>query len=180
MNTFSNIAFIGGIHGVGKSTICQHLCHELNMEYLSASELLKWEEISSDVKNKRVKDIPTAQNRLISGLNNIIKENKNYLLDGHYCLLDDKNEIVNVPLETYKKINPFSLNIILGNIAEVKQRLESRDNKLYEYDLLKQLQNKELAHARYLSKALGITLNIGTHKDSADLLNSLRNTLAFK
>jgi adenylate kinase len=54
---FKNIFFIGGIHGVGKSTICQQVCREMNIEYLSASELLKWGEINDDVKNKNVEDI---------------------------------------------------------------------------------------------------------------------------
>jgi len=52
---FDNIVFVGGIHGVGKSTICQHICRELNMEYLSASELSKWEEINDDAKIKKSK-----------------------------------------------------------------------------------------------------------------------------
>jgi adenylate kinase len=49
-----NIAFIGGIHGVGKSTICQQICDKLNLVYLSASELIKWSDINEDVKNKKV------------------------------------------------------------------------------------------------------------------------------
>jgi len=32
-----NITFIGGIHGVGKSTICRQICDEIKLEYLSAS-----------------------------------------------------------------------------------------------------------------------------------------------
>lgn len=52
---FDNIVFIGGIYGVVKSTICQHICRELNMEYLSASELLKWEDINDDAKTKKSK-----------------------------------------------------------------------------------------------------------------------------
>src|SRR5690606_39125373 len=114
------IAFIGGIHGVGKSTICRNICSELNFEYLSASELLKWKEINEDAKNKKVKDIPETQNRLIIGLTNAVQSGKYYLLDGHYCLLNSKDEIVNVPLDTFRQMNPISLHIILGDIPEVK------------------------------------------------------------
>ena len=42
-----------GIHGVGKCTICQQICSELNLEYLSASELLKWKAVIEDAKNKK-------------------------------------------------------------------------------------------------------------------------------
>ena len=174
---FNNIAFIGGIHGVGKSTVCQHICRELGLEYLSASELLKWEEINEDVKNKKVVDIPDTQNRLVIGLTNTSQSGKYYLLDGHYCLLNSNNEIENVPLETFKQINPFSLNIILGNVSEVKRRLELRDKKPYEYELLERLQTEELTYAKLLSKTLGITLNIGTQSDYTELLFLLHKNL---
>src|SRR5690606_18775242 len=101
-----NIIFIGGIHGVGKSTICQHICRELNMVYLSASELLKWEEINDDANNKKVKDIPFTQNRLITGLFNTIQKRHFYLLDGHYCLLNGKAEVEKISIDIFMQINP--------------------------------------------------------------------------
>jgi adenylate kinase len=177
---FHEIAFIGGIHGVGKSTICRHICSEMSLEYLSASELLKWKDINEDSKNKKVKDIPDTQNRLILGLTNTVQKGKKYLLDGHYCLLNSSNEVVNVPMEIFEKINPFSLNLILGDIAEIKKRLETRDNKPYDYALLERLQNEEQTYAKHLSKKLGITLNLGTQNDYSELLLLLRNTLKTK
>lgn len=177
---FHKIAFIGGIHGVGKSTICRHICSEMSLEYLSASELLKWRDINEDAKNKKVNDIPDTQNRLITGLDNVIQKGKNYLLDGHYCLLNSNNEVVRIPFETFEKINPFSLNLILGDISEIKKRLEKRDNKPYDHSLLEQLQSEELTYAKQLSKNLGITLNIGTQNDYSELLHLLRNTLKTK
>ncbi|MBC7555471.1 MAG: AAA family ATPase [Chryseobacterium sp.] len=170
----SNIAFIGGIHGVGKSTICRQICNEIKLEYLSASELIKWNDINSDFKNKKVDNISATQERLFIGLKNIIHNNKYYLLDGHYCLLNSANEIVNVPLETFKLINPFSLNIVAGEIIEIKNRLEKRDNRLYDQELLKRMQESELNYARYLSNTLGVTLNIGTQDDFSELLTSVR------
>lgn len=178
--TDNRIAFIGGIHGVGKSTICRHISSELNLEYLSASELLKWKDINEDAKNKKVKDIPDTQNRLILGLTNTVQKGKNYLLDGHYCLLNSDNEVVNVPLETFEEINPFSLNLILGDISEIKKRLETRDNKPYDYALLERLQSEEITYAKYLSKTLGITLNVGTQNDYSELLFLLSKALETK
>lgn len=37
----SNIIFIAGIHGVGKSTLCKKLSSRYNIEHYSASELIK-------------------------------------------------------------------------------------------------------------------------------------------
>lgn len=170
----NNIAFIGGIHGVGKSTICRKICDELKLEYLSASDLIKWNDMNEDIQNKKVWDISSTQDRLIIGLENRIQKNKSYLLDGHYCLLNRENKIVNIPLDTFKLINPFSLNILLGDIIEIKQRLEKRDDRQYDQDLLAQMQESELDYAKYLSKALGIVLNIGDQNDYSNLLSSIR------
>lgn len=171
-----NIAFIGGIHGVGKSTICRHICDEVKLEYLSASELIKWKDINEDVQNKKVKNIPATQGRLILGLTNSVQKDKSYILDGHYCLLNCKNEIVNIPLDTFKLINPVSLNIVLGDVVEIKNRLEKRDNQPYDQELLTRMQESELDYARYMSKTLGVTLNIGTQRDFSELLTSLHKT----
>jgi adenylate kinase len=69
-----NIIFIGGIHGVGKGTLCRKVCNDLNLRHLIASEVLKWEEIS-EKKNKLVKDFTLTQNRLITSLQQIVIEN---------------------------------------------------------------------------------------------------------
>ena len=174
----NKIAFIGGIHGVGKSTICRKICEKIELEYLSASNLLKWNDINNDAQNKKVKNIPATQDRLIIGLANTIKKNKSYLLDGHYCLLNSANEIVKIPLDTFKKINPISLNLILGNISEIKNRLEKRDSIQYDEELLNRMQKNELKYAKYLSKAMGVTLNIGTQNEFAALLTSLHKTFS--
>lgn len=178
--TENRIVFIGGIHGVGKSTICRHICSELNLEYLSASELIKWANLNEDTKNKKVRDILETQNRLILGLTNTIQRRKNYLLDGHYCLLNSDNEIVKVPLATFEEINPISINLILGDISEIKNRLEFRDNRHYDFTLLERFQDEEMTYAKYLSKTLGKTLNIGTKNDYYDLLFLLHKTLSEK
>lgn len=168
-----NITFIGGIHGVGKSTICRQICDEIKLEYLSASDLLKWKDINEDAQNKKVKNIPETQDRLILGLTNNIQKHKSYILDGHYCLLNSEDKIVNIPLDTFKLINPISFNIILGDIGEIKSRIEKRDNRPYDQDLLSRMQESELNYARQLSKTLGVTLILGTQNDFSELLTSL-------
>lgn len=180
MTTFNNIIFIGGIHGVGKSSICREICNKFNIQHLSASELIKWNELNEDPKNKKVIDIPDTQTRLIIGLQIAVKENKYYLLDGHYCLLNTESEIIRVPLETFKQINPKKLILILDNVSEIKKRLETRDNRLYDIGLLTSLQNEELAYAKELSQALRVDLLIGTKHDYSGILYSIRKKLTYK
>lgn len=177
---FNNIAFIGGIHGVGKSTVCRQICVALNLEHLSASDLLKWKEINEDTRNKKVSSIPATQDRLLTGLTNAVQKDKNYLLDGHYCLLNRDNDVVEIPVDTFKGINPISLNIIVGDIAEIKNRLEKRDQRPYDFDLLKKMQDSEVDYAKRLSKTLEVTLNVGSQNDFKEIVTSLHKVFPNK
>ena len=171
--TDKRIAFIGGIHGVGKSTICKQICRDLNMEYLSASELIKWKDINDEAKNKKVKDIHYTQNRLMAALEDTIEKGHYYLLDGHFCLLNEKAEVEKISMEIFKKINPKAFGLILGDITEIKSRLALRDNKNYDFGLLEQLQSSELDYAKEISLVLKIPLYIEKNNVAMNLSNHL-------
>jgi adenylate kinase len=171
----SNISFIGGIHGVGKSTICKDLCGKLGVEYLSASQVLKWADINEDSKNKKVEDILLTQDRLINGLQNTVKENNHYLLDGHYCLFDKEGKVTRVPFETFKAINPVSLHLIIGDVATIKSRIEERDKRNYEYKLLKDMQEQEIDYAKELAEKLNIKLSVGQENNYSEIFVALKN-----
>lgn len=170
---FKNIAFIGGIHGAGKSTICNNLCESFKINYLSASKVIKWAELNDDLKNKKVTDIPLTQNLLIEGLKKSVLGKEYYLLDGHYCLLNKDSKITKIPFETFEAINPFLLLLITDDINEIKSRLELRDKKTYEYSLLEDMQNSELAYAKELSYKLGVELSIGSRSNFAEITKSI-------
>jgi adenylate kinase len=170
---FYNILFIGGIHGVGKSTICKEICQVTGYNYLSASELIKWKQINSDEKNKKVTDIPSTQDRLINGLNEVVLNTKKYLLDGHYCLIDSQSNIVNVPFETFKIINPLGLLVVTDDISEIKKRLESRDNKRYDALLLEKMQEQEINYANEIAIKLDLSLTVIENHRYKDYIKSL-------
>ena len=170
---FTNISFIGGIHGVGKSTICYDLCDRLAIEYLSASAVLKWTDLNADAKNKKVEDISLTQDRLIAGLINAVRKESHYLLDGHYCLFDKDGKVTRVPFETFEAINPRSLHLIIGHIDEIKSRIEARDKRSYDYEMLKEMQEQEIAYAKELSERLKVKLSIGQESNYSEIYDDL-------
>ena len=151
----NNLIFIGGIHGVGKGSICQKICNESNYIHLVASDLLKWGEIS-DVNNKDVKDIEYTQDLLIKGLKNTIERNKHYLLDGHFCLFNTKGEVERIPKETFVKINPKLIVIVTIPVNKIQERLNKRDGKIYNLDLLNKMQIMEVDYAQLIASTLNI------------------------
>jgi adenylate kinase len=166
---FNNIVFVGGIHGVGKSTICKKICSDLGINYLSASEVLKWKQIKPDHQDKKVSDIPYTQDRLIMGLADIVKSDEFYLLDGHFCLLDQNGAVYNVPEETFQAINPLSLNVILGDAEEIKMRLEERDYLPYSISLLQEMQDNEVKYSKSLSDFLNRPLFFGSPTEYTEI-----------
>jgi len=150
-----NIIFIGGIHGVGKGTLCEKICNELIISHLSASEVLKWEEIS-EKENKLVKDFTLTQNRLITNLQQIVNENERYVLDGHYCLLNKDNVPEKIDFATFRTLNPFAFITVIDDVQEIKRRLENRDNREYNFDLLLKFQELEVEYSKELAEQLNI------------------------
>lgn len=149
----NNIIFIGGIHGVGKGTLCKKICADLGLQHLSASEVLKWDEIS-EKKNKIVADFSLSQNRLIRNLQQHIDVKCKYILDGHYSLLNSSRTPERIEFKTFELLNPFALSIVVDDVQEIKYRLEQRDKREYDYELLSKFQQIELQYSIDLARKL--------------------------
>ncbi len=151
------IVFVGGIHGVGKGTICKALAEEFDFLHLSASQVLKWNEIN-DAKNKKVKNFATTQERLITNLNLIIEPNKKYLLDGHFTLLNSDGQPEKIDESTFDGIQPKSIILLTCEPEIIYKRLKQRDNSIYKLNILEKMQKMEIERANYISERLNIPL----------------------
>lgn len=170
-----NIIFIGGVHGSGKGTICKSIKGKTEFIHLTASEVLKWEELNSQ-EEKKVANINQMQDRLVYNLNKVVKFNKKYLLDGHYSLLNKDGAPEKIPLQTFKDIDPIKLILVTAEPKVIKERLESRDSKYYDIKLIEDFQNLEFKYANQLSQILeSPILIINSEKFKTDnLLNFLQ------
>ncbi len=149
-NKNRNIIFIGGIHGVGKGTICKKISVSKKITHLSASDVLKWDEISKK-ENKLVNNLDTTQIRLIKGLDALIQNTDTYLLDGHYCLLNSKNKPEKISEKTFEIIDPKVMTIVIEDTEIIYERLKQRDGTLYSLSLLNEMQEIEIEYAKFLS-----------------------------
>lgn len=166
------IVFMGGIHGVGKNYLLNNIVDKISLEVLTASEVLKWNEHSNFPKEKLVKSINDTQDRLIINLNSIVKDDKNYLLIGHFCLLNRHKQIERVPFTTFIKLAPKSLYVKIANPIKIFDRLQIRDNQLWSMELIEKMQLEEIQYAKELSKYLSCPLHI-IDDDQYDLILNL-------
>ncbi len=164
-----NIIFIGGIHGVGKGTICKKISFSKKITHLSASKVLKWNEISIE-ENKLVNSLDTTQSRLIKGLDALIQNADTYLLDGHYCLLNSKSKPERISEKTFEIIDPKVMAIVIEDAEIIYERLKRRDGTKYSLSLLDEMQKMEIDYAKHLSSKFSIPY-IEIHNSNYGTLN---------
>jgi adenylate kinase len=171
---YQNIIFIGGIHGVGKGTACAKIQQSLFVEHLSASDILKWSEVSPDRSNKLVKDISDTQDRLIKGLQKTVDPNKKYILDGHFCLFDSNGKVNPVPLDTFLEISPILVSVITCDPVIIAKRLKDRDGRKYNISTIVEMQNTEIEHAQLIADRLKVSF-IELSNDISILTNKIKS-----
>lgn len=155
---YNNIVFIGGVHGVGKGTICQAIKEKLDFIHLSASDVLKWENFADEKRDKKVENISVTQQQLIENLKKIVIPQKRYLLDGHFCLFKKDNSIERIALEIFQEIDPLAVILIKEKPNTICDRLQKRDGKIYSISQIETMQIEEIESAKELSACLGIQL----------------------
>jgi adenylate kinase len=150
------IVFVGGIHGVGKTQFCRTLIKHLHFDHVTASELIRKYKKLPISEQKQVVDVEENQDILIQSLNIYESSSKTLLLDGHFCLLGPKFEIQKIPIITFERISPKAVIVFIEEAEVIKKRLMDRDNVPYNLDLIKEFQVREIEHAKYVCKLLGL------------------------
>ncbi len=151
------IVFVAGIHGVGKTYLCQRLEESMDIGHFSASQLIsefKSEKLSGT--DKSVKDISNNQDLLLKAIEKYIPPTRPTLLDGHCCLLNSDNEIERIPIETFIGIEPCSVIVLYDEISSVVEKISGRDGVSYDAKLLSCFQNEEIKYAREIAEHLRV------------------------
>ncbi len=156
--------FLGGIHGVGKTTLCEKIFIPEGYHCITASSLIKESGVILD-QNKQVRDISDNQIILI---NRLILEKQKYkrlLVDGHYCLINKQDQIVPIDIEVFRNIKPSVFILLKDCASKVVNRLKERDDKKWNQLFLDQFQEIEEQHAKYIAHELSIPLQILSNED---------------
>lgn len=145
--------FIGGVHGVGKSTLIKAIKGKLlDYEHLICSEVIKYTQSKLNVKK-----IDRNQDVLVSGIENIAPSAKTLLIDGHFALLQRQKPTL-VPLSTFNKLKVDAILLLQGAIRTVLDRLPLEMRQLFDESILSELQELEVKHAHFVSRELNIPM----------------------
>lgn len=134
------IIFISGVHGSGKGTLAKELNVNLGLKTYSASSLIK--ENSDYIENsKQVDDPERNQNALLKGLKSI--DEKKIVVDGHFCLFDLNNEVINISFDVFDAINPIFIVNVYCPVDEIYDRILKRDGVKINKKQMDRLQKNE-------------------------------------
>lgn len=151
------IIFVAGIHGVGKTYLCQRLKESMGVDHFSAGQLIsefKSEKLSS--ADKSVKNINNNQELLLKAIEKYIQPTRPTLLDGHCCLLNSDHGVERIPIETFIGIEPCSVIVLYDEISSVVEKISGRDGVSYDIKLLSCFQDEEIKYAREIAERLRV------------------------
>jgi adenylate kinase len=154
------IIFVSGIHGVGKTTLItklvSHFGNSISDE--SASSIITREK-NKNWSQKKVEDIDINQAALERGIKKILaSSNKPLLLDGHFCLLNKRNDIEKIDTQIFKFLSPQLIILLIDEPQNIKERINNRDSSSWDLDLITQFQQEEKQYAQKVSKLVNSEL----------------------
>lgn len=171
------MVFVAGVHGVGKTYICQQL--KQDMVVYSASELIEQYGKIRYNGYKKVYGIGANQNHLVNAVRQKEKNGKEFILDGHFCLFNASGDVEKVPYMVFEKLNMEGI-VLFWNREEVIQRnVQKREGNL---DVLKshqisELQELEIKYAKDVAQELNIPLVVINTSDE-DAVTKCRQFIA--
>lgn len=152
--------FIGGIHGVGKSFFCDEVKSELSIYTYSASKLIAERKKAYFSSDKLITDIDDNQLHLLSAIDELNSLGKQYLLDGHFCLLNAEGLVTRIPERTFYTLHPDAIILLTEKPEVIAERRKQRDGLNCNLDEIREFQDEEVAYATEVANILGITLMV--------------------
>jgi adenylate kinase len=152
--------FMGGAHGVGKSTLASMLADRSGADHVSAGTLIRHASASARPEgDKTVGDVDGNQEILLSALSLWPRREQGLILDGHFCLLGLGDTISPIPLAVFERMTPRGFILVEAAPETVVQRLNARDGKRYDPCLVAELIRRERDHAELMSDRLKVPMH---------------------
>ena len=155
----------------------------MDLKHYSASQLIiNFKDEKSHGANKSVKNIVGNQDALLNAIEKYIKPEVLTVIDGHFCLLNSKHEVEQIPIETFIGIAPIAIIVLCDTIENISQKISGRDGIVYDYDFLTYFQDKEIKYSKYIAENLrvpyltfNVSEDIGDISDFIDMLQIVKD-----
>ncbi len=173
--------FIAGVHGVGKSSMCEEFSKKYGAVHKTASQLIRLAEkdaISKDTK--AVKNIARNQELLVNAVSQIRKSGDHLLLDGHFVLQNAEKQLTALPTKVFSELLIDAVIALHDEPKLIKTRINGRDGTSTTTKEITEFQSLELIRAEEVSKELGIPFVKVKSFNQNDFEITLNDLLASK
>ena len=160
--------FVSGIHGVGKTFFCNMTKEKLNIQSYSASQLIAAKRKKYFSENKLVSDIDDNQDLLLKAVEELRRTSEEFILDGHFCLLNKDGDITRIPLDTFVLLKPDAIILLTENPEIIAERRQQRDNVQQSVSEIKAFQEAEKLYAEEIAEQFNIPLVISQGEEDLD------------
>ncbi|MCM1099790.1 MAG: ATP-binding protein [Clostridium sp.] len=152
--------FLSGIHGVGKTFFCNLVKEELGIKSYSASQLIAEKRNKGFRADKFVSDIDDNQLLLIEAIDELRQSQEEFILDGHFCLLDACGKVTRIPYNTFELLKPDAIILLTEKPDIIAERRFQRDNIIQDICEIREFQETETQYAQEVSQNFGVPLQI--------------------
>ena len=154
--------FLGGVHGVGKSSMCSELAQRFGLNVFGASAIIRAERQAPSTDSRTaVHDVRGNQELLIQGVRRRVAETVGqFVLDGHLALRTHDGAIECIDLKVFEALAVDYIICIRDDPQAIAKRLLVRDGVIHKVDDISALQFGELDHAGYVARKLQIQLDV--------------------
>lgn len=151
------IIFIAGVHGVGKSSMCEEFSQRFGVMHKSASQLIREANAEAvTAGSKVVKNIQGNQELLIQAISKIRESGITLLLDGHFSLINLDNIPTALPTNVFSDLGIDAVTVIHDDAISIASRINHRDEKSISVDQVATHQSLEISRAIEVSEELDL------------------------
>lgn len=158
---------ISGVHGVGKSYFCNMVKERTGIESYSASELIAEGRKQGFPASRLIPDIDENQQYLLDAVDKLRLSGEEFIVDGHFCLLNEEGAITRINLDTFTTLKPDAIILLTEDPTIIARRRKARDGVEHTEGEIKVFQDEESAYAEEVSKLLGVPFRVS--KGSGDI-----------
>jgi len=150
---------VAGVHGVGKSTVCNVISKEFSIPHYTASQIIRAEKASAiSANSKQVADVVENQRLLIQGISRLLVSD-GLLLDGHFTMQRKSDSGIEViQLEVFRALQVSAVVVFIDDSTEIAKRMLARDKTVLPVEFLQEHQAAEVAHAKYIASELNVPI----------------------
>ena len=168
--------FISGVHGVGKSYFCDMVKKSTGIESYSASTLITNKKHTGFAKDKLIPDIDDNQQYLLQAIDELRSSGHNFILDGHFCLLNTSGEITRIPIDTFKSLNPDAIILLTEAPSVIAARRKERDGVNTSIQNIEEFQQEEYVYAKEVTAEINAKLFVSSgSKDLAQAIEFIKS-----